>query len=252
MFDLNGHVAVVTGGNSGIGLGMAQGLARAGAAVSIWGTNPDKNAQALAVLREASEDVDALVCDVGDESAVEAAFEETAQRLGGVTALFANAGVPAGAVRYVDTALADWKRTLQINLDGVFLTTRAAIRRMVDAGTGGSIVITSSLSARLGMPRGEAYSSSKGAVIALTQSLAVEHGKHGIRVNALMPGWIETPMTEGLLGSERFDARNLPRLPLGRYGRPEDFAGIAVYLASDAARYHTGDVIRIDGGYGLT
>jgi NAD(P)-dependent dehydrogenase (short-subunit alcohol dehydrogenase family) len=123
---------------------------------------------------------------------------------------------------------------------------------MVDQGEGGSLVVTSSLSARLGMPRGQAYSSSKAAVLALVQSIAVELGKHGIRANALMPGWIETPMTDDLLGSDRFDARNLPRVPLGRYGVPEDFAGIAVYLASDASRYHTGDVIRIDGGYGLT
>ena len=141
---------------------------------------------------------------------------------------------------------------MRINLDGVFLTCRAAIRRMLAGEVGGSIVVTSSLSARLGMPRGEAYSSSKGAVISLVQSLAVEHGKHGIRANALMPGWIETPMTDRLLGSERFDAKNLPRVPLGRYGAPDDFAGVAVYLASDASRYHTGDVIRIDGGYGLT
>ena len=123
---------------------------------------------------------------------------------------------------------------------------------MLAAGTGGSLVVTSSLSARLGMPRGQAYSASKGAVLALVQSIAVEHGKHGIRANALMPGWIETPMTDTLLGSERFDARNLPRVPLGRYGTPDDFGGISVYLASDASRYHTGDVIRIDGGYGLT
>lgn len=252
MFELTDRVAVVTGGNSGIGLGMAEGLARAGAAVSIWGTNPDKNEAALARLRAVSDRVHSLIADVGDEEAVEAGFDAVEAELGPVTTLFANAGVPAGNVRYSETTLADWEATLRINLDGVFLTTRAAIRRMLAAGREGSIVVTSSLSARLGMPRGEAYSSSKGAVIALTQSLAVEHGRHGIRVNALMPGWIETPMTDGLLGSERFDARNLPRVPVGRYGHPDDFAGIAVYLASDAARYHTGDVIRIDGGYGLT
>jgi NAD(P)-dependent dehydrogenase (short-subunit alcohol dehydrogenase family) len=141
---------------------------------------------------------------------------------------------------------------MRVNLDGAFITFRVAAGVMVDQGEGGSLVVTSSLSARLGMPRGQAYSSSKGAVLALIQSIAVELGKHGIRANALMPGWIETPMTGALLGSERFDARNLPRVPLGRYGVPEDFAGIAVYLASDASRYHTGDVIRIDGGYGLT
>lgn len=252
MFDLSGKVAVVTGGNSGIGLGMASGLAGAGATVSIWGTNPAKNAAALEQLQGIGQDATALVCDVGEEEAVEAAMESVVERNGRLDAVFVNAGVPAGTARFGETELDDWRKTMRINLDGAFLTCRAAVRRMLAKGEGGSIVVTSSLSARLGMPRGEAYSSSKAAVLGLVQSIAVEHGKHGIRANAIMPGWIETPMTDSLLGTERFDARNLPRVPLGRYGTGDDFAGIAVYLVSDASRYHTGDVIRIDGGYGLT
>ncbi|MEX1004379.1 MAG: SDR family NAD(P)-dependent oxidoreductase [Acidimicrobiia bacterium] len=252
MFDLTGQVAVVTGGNSGIGLGMATALAAAGAEICVWGTNEDKNAAAIEELRSVSPSASAMECDVGDEAAVEAAMDAVVERYGAVTTLFANAGVPAGSVRFPETAFDDWRATLRVNLDGAFLTSRAAIRHMLAAGNGGSLVVTSSLSARLGMPRGQAYSASKGAVLALVQSIAVEHGKHGIRANALMPGWVETPMTDTLLGSERFDARNLPRVPLGRYGNPGDFGGIAVYLASDASRYHTGDVIRIDGGYGLT
>ena len=252
MFDLDGKVAVVTGGNSGIGLGMALGLARAGATVSIWGTNPTKNAAALEQLEAVASTASALVCDVGDESAVEAAMESVVERHGRLDAVFVNAGVPAGTARFAETELDDWRRTMRINLDGAFVTCRAAVRRMLAVGEGGSIVVTSSLSARLGMPRGEAYSSSKAALLGLVQSIAVEHGKYGIRANAIMPGWIETPMTDNLLGTERFDSRNLPRIPLGRYGTGDDFAGIAVYLASDASRYHTGDVIRIDGGYGLT
>lgn len=252
MFDLDGKVAVVTGGNSGIGLGMALGLARAGATVSIWGTNPTKNAAALKQLEAVGSTASALVCDVGDESAVEAAMESVVERHGRLDAVFVNAGVPAGTARFAETELDDWRRTMRINLDGAFVTCRAAVRRMLAVGAGGSIVVTSSLSARLGMPRGEAYSSSKAALLGLVQSIAVEHGKYGIRANAIMPGWIETPMTDNLLGTERFDSRNLPRVPLGRYGTGDDFAGIAVYLASDASRYHTGDVIRIDGGYGLT
>lgn len=252
MFDLSGKVAVVTGGNSGIGLGMASGLAGAGATVSIWGTNPAKNAAALEQLQEIGHDATALVCDVGEEEAVEAAMGSVVERNGRLDAVFVNAGVPAGTARFGETDLDDWRKTMRINLDGAFLTCRAAVRRMLAKGEGGSIVVTSSLSARLGMPRGEAYSSSKAALLGLVQSIAVEHGKHGIRANAIMPGWIETPMTDNLLGTERFDARNLPRVPLGRYGTGDDFAGIAVYLVSDASRYHTGDVIRIDGGYGLT
>lgn len=252
MFDLSGKVAVVTGGNSGIGLGMAIGLAQAGATLSVWGTNPTKNAAALEHLLAVSPDATALVCDVGEEAAVEEAMDSVVERHGRLDAVFVNAGVPAGNVRFGETELDDWRETMRINLDGAFLTCRAAVRRMLAVGEGGSIVATSSLSARLGMPRGEAYSSSKAALLGLVQSIAVEHGKHGIRANAIMPGWIETPMTDNLLGTERFDSRNLPRVPLGRYGTGEDFAGIAVYLASDASRYHTGDVIRIDGGYGLT
>ena len=252
MFDLTGRVAVVTGGNSGIGLGMAMALAAAGADVCIWGTNEAKNADALARVRTIRPSASAMQCDVGDEKAVDATMDAVVERYGAVTTLFANAGVPAGVDRFAETAYDDWNATMRVNLDGAFLTCRAAVRHMLAAGNGGSLVVTSSLSARLGMPRGQAYSASKGAVVALVQSIAVEVGKHGIRANALMPGWIETPMTDTLLGNERFDARNLPRVPVGRYGTPEDFGGIAVYLASDASRYHTGDVIRIDGGYGLT
>ncbi|MEX2280180.1 MAG: SDR family NAD(P)-dependent oxidoreductase [Acidimicrobiia bacterium] len=252
MFDLSGKVAVVTGGNSGIGLGMATGLARAGATVSIWGTNPEKNEAAISYLRTIAPSSSAMVCDVGDEDAVEAAMGTVIEQYGAVTSVFANAGVPAGSVRFGETSLDDWRSTMRVNLDGAFLTFRAAVNHMIAGGVAGSLVATSSLSARLGMPRGEAYSAAKSALLALVQSIAVEHGKHGIRANALMPGWIDTPMTDGLLGAERFDSRNLPRVPIGRYGRPEDFEGIAVYLASDASRYHTGDVIRIDGGYGLT
>jgi NAD(P)-dependent dehydrogenase (short-subunit alcohol dehydrogenase family) len=252
MFDLAGKTAVVTGGNSGIGLGMAEALARAGAEVCIWGTNEAKNRAALDRLRDIRPSSMAVRCDVGDEAEVEASMSAAVDRFGAVDAVFANAGVPAGSVRFAETEFADWRSTMRVNLDGAFLTLRAAVRHMLARGAGGSLVATASLSARLGMPRGQAYSASKGALVALVQSIAVEHGKHGIRANALMPGWIETPMTGNLLGSERFDARNLPRVPVGRYGEPDDFGGIAVYLTSDASRYHTGDVIRIDGGYGLT
>ena len=214
MFDLAGKAAVVTGGNSGIGLGMAEALARAGADVCIWGTNEHKNQVALDRLRDTRPSSMALVCDVGDEEAVEATMAATVDRFGAVDAVLANAGVPAGTVRYAETEFDDWRATMRVNLDGAFLTFRAAIRHMLERGGGGSLVATSSLSARLGMPRGQAYSASKGALLALVQSIAVEHGKHGIRANALMPGWIETPMTDNLLGSERFDTRNLPRVPM--------------------------------------
>lgn len=252
MFDLSGKTTLVTGGNSGIGLGMAVGLAEAGADVCIWGTNPAKNDAALAALSAVCDSATAMLVDVGDEDAVDAATSSVVERYGRLDAVFANAGVGMTSSRFESKSTEEWKAVQRINLDGVFFTFRSAVRPMLEQGQGGSLVVTSSLSARLGMARGQEYSSTKGAVIPMIRALAVEYGKHGIRANALMPGWIETPMTDGLLGNERFDQRNLPRVPIGRYGEPGDFAGIAVYLASDASRYHTGDVICIDGGYSLT
>src|SRR5690606_32882526 len=161
---------------------------------------------AVEALRAIKPGAAALECDVGDEGAVEAAMDAVAERFGPVTSVFANAGAPPGRVRFSETEYADWRTTLHTNLDGAFFTLRAAVRHML-AGGGGSLVATSSLSARLGMPRGEAYSASKGAVLALVQSIAVEHGKHGIRANALMTDWIETPMTGGLLGTDRKSTR---------------------------------------------
>jgi len=231
---------------------MARGLAAAGADVCIWGTNDERNRTAADELRTLRPSSSSMRVDVSDADAVEEGFAAVAQRHGPVTAVFANAGVSQSTTRFVESDPEEWRRTFAVNLEGTFLTVRAGVKQMIEGGAGGSVVVTSSLSARLGMPRGEAYSATKAGVVGLVQSVAVEFGRHGIRANALMPGWIRTPMTDGLLGNERFDQRNLVRVPLGRYGEPDDFAGIAVYLASDASRYHTGDVICIDGGYGRT
>ena len=248
-FDLSETVALVTGGNGGIGLGMAQGLAAAGADVSIWGRNPDKNKAAAELLAAHGNSVDALVTDVADEDAVEEAFVATLERFGKVDAVFANAGIGSWGSRFADATTEEWDAVTGVNLDGVFLTLRAAVRHLMDRGDGGSLVATSSLSSVLGMPRGAAYSSSKAAVAAMVRSIAVEYGRFGIRANAIVPGWIETDMTAGVMADERFQESQLRRTSLRRRGRPDDFAGIAVYLASDASRFHTGDTIVIDGGY---
>lgn len=249
MFDLNGKVAVVTGGNGGIGLGYARGLARAGAAVSIWGRNADKNESAASELRELGADVDTSVCDVSDESAVEASFAGTLDRFGKVDSLFANAGIGSRGTRFTEMTIDEWRDIFRVNAEGVFLTLRAAARHMVDRGEGGSLVVTSSASAVMGMPRGEHYAATKAGVTAIVRGLAVEFGRAGIRANAVVPGWIETEMTDGLIAQSGFQERVLPRIPGRRWGRPEDFEAIAVYLASDASAYHTGDTITIDGGY---
>jgi hypothetical protein len=251
LFDLSGHVALVTGGNSGIGLGMAEGLAAQGADVAIWGTNEAKNAAAAEQLTRHGTKVLALKCDVGDEAEVEASFAATVDTLGKVDSCFANAGVPGNNSAFVDLTADEWHRVLRVNLDGVFYTWRAAVRHMVERGEGGSLAVTTSGSTMMGAPRNEPYASSKGAVIALMKGIAVEHARHGIRANAILPGWIETPMTAPAMHWEKFVDKVLPRVPLRRWGTGDDFGGVAVYLASDVSRYHTGDVLVLDGGYAI-
>lgn len=249
LFDLGGTKALVTGGNGGIGLGMAHGLAAAGADVCIWGRNDTKNDAAARSLAEHGGLVEAMVVDVSDEDAVAAGFAATIDRVGAVDACFANAGVMPWGNRFVDIPVDEWQHVSAVNQLGVMLTFRAAIAHLMERGVGGSLVATSSLSSVLGMPRGASYAASKAAVSAMVRSIAVEYGRFGIRANAILPGWIETDMTAGLLEDERVRQTQLARTPLRRWGAPGDFAGIAVYLASEASRFHTGDTIVIDGGY---
>lgn len=250
-FDLTGKVALVTGGNSGIGLGMAEGLAQAGADVCVWGTNREKNAFAARKLEQHGKRVLALQCDVGDEKQVEQAFTDTLRGLGRVDACFANAGVPPLAPSFVDMTTDEWQRVLRVNLDGAFFTLRAAARHMIERGGGGSLVATSSLASMEGQARGQHYAATKGGLVSMIKALAVELARHDIRANSLVPGWIDTPMTAPILNMDAFKERVLKRVPLRRWGSPPDFAGIAVYLAGDASSYHTGDTFVIDGGYAI-
>ncbi len=251
LFDLTGHVALVTGGNSGIGLGMAKGLAEYGADVAIWGTNETKNAAAAKELEAYGHRVVALRCDVGDEAAVDTAFAETVSALGKVDSCFANAGVGGMARSFLEMSAEEWRRVLRVNIDGAFYTFRAAARHMVERGEGGSLVGTASLAAIEGQARGEHYAATKGGLISMVKALAVELARNGIRANTILPGWIETPMTDGILHIDAFQDKVLKRVPHRRWGEPEDFAGIAVYLASRASAYHTGDTFVIDGGYSI-
>src|SRR5688500_6365591 len=170
-FDLSGHVALVTGGNSGIGLGMASALAQAGADVAIWGTNEGKNAAAAEQLTALGTRVVALQCVVGDEHQVAEAFAATVEALGKVDSCFANAGIGGGAPSFEEFTLDSWRRVTRVNLDGVFLTFRAAVRHLVERGEGGSLVVTSSLSAVEGAARNQAYASCKGGVISMVKGL---------------------------------------------------------------------------------
>ena len=252
-FDLTGKTALITGGNSGIGLGFAEALAQAGATVCIWGTNSEKNQIALKSIESHGGKVLALTCDVGDEEQVETRFAETVAKLGPVHACFANAGVSGRAEvkSFAEMTTAEWKRVTRVNLDGAFYTLRAASRHMAGHGLGGALVGTASLAAISGQPRGEHYAATKGGLISMIRALAVEFARQGIRANAILPGWIETAMTEKALNWDRFRVKVLPRVPVRRWGQPADFGAIAVYLVSDASSYHTGDTFLIDGGYSL-
>lgn len=251
-FDLSGRVALVTGGNGGIGLGMAQALAEAGADIAIWGTDEQKNAAAHAELERTARHVLSLRCDVSDERAVEAGFAETVRTLGRVDGCFANAGVSGrGVASFLEMSSAEWDRVLRVNLTGAFHTFRAAARHIVERGGGGVLVGTASLAAIEAAPRCEHYAASKGGMISMVRALAVEFARHRIRAHAILPGWIETEMTANAVGNAKFHAKVMPRIPMHRWGTGADFGGIAVYLMSDAAAYHTGDSFVIDGGYSL-
>ena len=247
-FNLSGKVALVTGGNSGIGLGMAKGLAESGADVCIWGTNIEKNERSQKELSSIGIKSHAIKCDVSSEDQVETAFQETLDIFGKVDSCFANAGAGGGAPFHeFPTDL--WRKVMGINLDGTFFTFRAASKHMIERGEGGRLVGTSSTSAIHGAARNEAYASTKGAMLAMVRGLAVEMARYGITANSIIPGWIETAMTSARVGNERFEDRVMKRVPIRRWGTPEDFAGIAVYLASDASSYQTGEEFVVDGGY---
>lgn len=249
-FDLSGKVALITGGNSGIGLGMAVGLAKAGADVCIWGTNPEKNEAARKQLESYGRRVLALKCDVADEAQVDASFQEAVDKLGKVDSCFANAGVGSGSgLPFYEQPTEVWRRVWSVNLDGAFFTLRAAAKHMVQRGEGGRLVGTSSASAIHGAARNQAYASTKGAMIAVMRGLAVELARYQITANVITPGWIETPMTARSVGNEKFESAVIRRVPMRRWGTGDDFAGLAVYLASDASKYHTADNFVIDGGY---
>ncbi len=250
MFDLAGHVSLITGGNGGIGLGWAKGLAQHGAAVAIWGTKADKNAAAADELRRFGGQVLALRCDVSDHDAVREAMAHTVRELGRLDSCFVNAGVGGAAPSFAEMTEDEWRRVMRINLDGAFFTAQEAVRQMVAQDPqGGSLVFTTSGSAWYGQQRGQHYGGSKGALIAMMKGIAVEHARHGIRSNAVLPGWVESEMTAPAFGWDTFAAKVMPRIPMRRWGTPDDLAGIGVYLASEASSWHTGDVITIDGGY---
>ncbi len=256
LFNLSGKTALVTGGNGGIGLGMAKALASAGADIAIWGTNESKNAAAIEDLKTVGNGkYHAWKVDVSDEKAVDDAFETTLSSFGRVDTVIANAGIGRLSKSFDQMDTKDFKDIMAINVEGVFFTLRAAARHMVERSkmgdTGGSLIGIASLAAVEGAARNEHYSASKGAVTSMMRSIAVEYARYGIRANSILPGWIATDMTAGAQDSDVFNERVISRVPMRRWGSSDDFGGIAVYLASDASSFHTGDMFLIDGGYSI-
>ena len=249
--DLTGHVALVTGGNSGIGKGMARGLHNAGAAVAIWGTNVDRNEECLAELRDGSAaPVAAFTVDVADEEAVTRGVAQTLETFGQIDSCFANAGVPGRPSAIDAMPTEEWRRVMSVNLDGQFFTVRAVAGHMKSRRTG-SIVFTSSVSMSDGLPFATHYAGAKAALTAMARGLAVELARDNIRVNAIVPGWTRAAMTEDLLDSPAAQTKILPRVPLRRWGTPEDFEALAVWLAGRGSGYFTGQTVVMDGGYSV-
>jgi NAD(P)-dependent dehydrogenase (short-subunit alcohol dehydrogenase family) len=250
LFDLKGHVAVVTGGSKGIGLGMARGLARAGADVAIWSRGPEQGRAAAAELEALGVRALPVPCDVGSEASIQEACAATLEQLGRIDSCFANAGI-GDYYHPLKASLERWRRVLEVNLDGTFVTLREVSKHMVERGGGGKLVTISSITERFGAAKQASYAASKAALGALVRSLAIELARHDIQVNNLQPGWIETEATGPMRENELLSKTVVKRTPARRWGDPSDFEGIAVYLASDASRFHTGDTICVDGGYSI-
>ncbi|MEQ8346361.1 MAG: SDR family oxidoreductase [Sneathiellaceae bacterium] len=253
-FDLSGKVAIVTGGASGIGLGMAEALGRAGARIAIWDRNEESCAAARARLADLGDAVDMAVVDVTDQAAVQEAFAALLASHGRVDTVVAAAGIVGALVPFAEFDLAEWRRVQAVNVEGAVTVFQQAARHMIARAAagdpGGSLVGIASIAALSGTPARPAYAASKAAMVSLIKSLAVELARHKVRANAIAPGFIATAMTAGM--AERgslLETKLLPRVPMRRWGQPEDFAGLALYLASDLSGYHTGDTFLMDGGY---
>ncbi|MEO0997372.1 MAG: SDR family NAD(P)-dependent oxidoreductase [Pseudomonadota bacterium] len=245
-FDLDGHVALVTGGNGGIGLAFARGLVKAGARVALWGRNADKNAAAVRDLEALGGDVAAFVCDVVDRRQVEQAFAATLERFGLVDSVFANAGASGKSGMLHQLGADDWQWIVDTNLGSVVNTYQVAIDHLLARKAGGKLVVTSSAAALLGTGYRSGYSTTKAAVMGLTRALAVELGPHGIQVNAVLPGYVETDITVDT--PQAFKDACLRRSCIGRVGTLDDMEGVAVFLASRQSDYMTGQGLVLDGG----
>jgi 2-deoxy-D-gluconate 3-dehydrogenase len=250
MFDLTGRVALVTGGNGGIGLGMATGLAKAGATVMIAGRNGAKNEVAVAGLRALGARAESIAVDVTDPASITAMVEETAKRLGRLDILVNNAGTNIRN-RPETYKLEDWHSIINTNLTSGMLASQAAYPYLKAHGCG-RVINNGSMLSIFGLPLHVAYGASKGGVVQMTKSTAVAWAADGITVNVILPGWIDTDLTrKARQDMAGLNDNVLARTPSKRWGEPGDFEGVAAFLASDAAAFITGVAIPVDGGYSV-
>jgi NAD(P)-dependent dehydrogenase (short-subunit alcohol dehydrogenase family) len=254
LFDCTGKVTLVTGGNGGIGLGFAKGVAKMGGDIAIWARNEEKNAAAKKELLEAgARRVETYQIDVSSEDAILGGYDQLLKDFGRIDCVFANSGGAPGFKSVFDMPTSEWHKFLDVALHGAFITLREAARHMVaraEAGEpGGSLVACGSLSLFQGLPGKQNYAASKAGVAAIIRCMAVEFGKYNIRANVVAPGLIMTPMMGGEQNVKALAGMFGPQVPIQRVGYPEDFEGVGAFLCSDASSFITGETIKVDGGY---
>jgi len=252
-FDLSERVAVVTGGNAGIGLGIARGLGEAGARVMICGRRDAANDAAIEILRSAGCDAHSIAIDVTDKDELSALFAHTRETLGPVDILVNNAGIFRGGEPETFES-SDWEAVLDTNLSQVVYASQLAFSDLAssrDRGGQGKVINIGSMYSLFGSPSSIAYAASKGGIVQLTKSLATAWAQHGINVNAILPGWIETDMTAPINDQPEMLQQIVSRTPFGRMGRINEMAGASVFLASTASDFVTGVSLPVDGGYSV-
>ena len=249
MIDLSDKVFVITGGNGGIGLGLAEGIAEAGGSIAIWARNEEKNAHAVKILEDIGVKAKSYVCDVSSEENVIATLASTVNDFGRLDGLFANAGRAGTGTPFVETSLEDWRNVTAVNLDGVFLCLREAAKQIISQGSGGSLVAVSSTSAIHGAAGNEAYGTAKTAVTGLVRALAVSLARFQIRVNCLLPGWTVTELASPAFQNEYFREVTTKRTPVRRWADPSEFREVGAFLADPSQTFHTGQQVCVDGGY---
>jgi len=247
-FDLTGKVAVVTGGNGGLGLGIAMGLASAGANIVIAARSVEKTAQALEDIRALGVEAHGITVDVTKEPAVQRMVTDTIDHMGRLDILVNNSGIAVRAQPQNLTA-AQWDSVMDVNLRAAFIASKEAYLHLLKNG-GGKIINIGSMYSLFGSDWGSPYAASKGGIVQLTKSLAVAWAKDNIQVNAILPGWFVTDLTRGIEEGDPERHDNVSRrIPTGRWGDPSELGGAAVFLASQASNYVTGSTLTVDGGY---